>query len=846
MMGIFDESEFITRSTDYLCPQCSCAAYKDTAKTVAGAGRKKILVIGESPTDDLIDTFFSDILEKEGINLRDDCWETYAVRCRKADPPKSDIQCCKPYIDKLIRDKSPRFILLVGDSAISSMYGKEWTDCKAQRWRKLCIPDQKTNAWILPLVHSFEAFNKQEDNLWMSQFLRDVKFAVNCIKTIKNLPRDLDVPLKSNARYSKDFTEIKNELVQLLDDPPKLFFFDYETTGLKPYRTQHKIATASFATDNRDYAFAFPFQHDKYLGPIEQKWIMKHWRRILELKSKKVAHNAQFEDIWSRAICDVEPRAWHWCSMLGAHSIDNRSKFSGLKFQTYVNFGIPDYSKSIAKYLEEYPETPGYNRVLKAPISKLLEYSSFDSLTLKFLYYVQKSKFDDHLENGMDLFLDGILALGDVQMNGFNVDVDYYINTHHELEERIATREKALLNFPECKEFFNATGRLPNLGSPDDLRLMFFEILKLKSVKHTDKGSKSVDAEALATLKTPLAKEITALSQIKKIDGTYLKQFMREIDDDGRIHPNFSLHLVKTYRGSSDSPNLQNVPVRNEEAKRYTRSGIIPSPGHKIIDFDYSAIEVKMGCVYTLDPVLIAYCCDDSTDMHRDTAADIFELPPDKVTKKLRFFTKNGFVFPEWYGSYYKNCARNIWRECRDLPTGDEIPVIDHLTNIGILSRRGNPEEDFIDHVKNVERKYWEKFNVFKEWQENWYKKYEKTGYVELKTGFRCQGFLSRNAIVNYAFQGTAFHCLLWSLTQIAGVLREEKLRTKVIGQIHDCCILDNHPDEYDYLVPVCNEIATIEVRNRFDWINIPLAVEWEQTGIDQPWYLKEEFKEAS
>ena len=64
-------------------------------------------------------------------------------------------------------------------------------------------------------------------------------------------------------------------------------------------------------------------------------------------------------------------------------------------------------------------------------------------------------------------------------------------------------------------------------------------------------------------------------------------------------------------------------------------------------------------------------------------------------------------------------------------------------------------------------------------------------------------------------------------------------------GQIHDCCILDLVPEEESYLVPICNQVATIEVREQFPWINIPLSVEWEQTKIDEPWYLKEEINEV-
>jgi len=819
--------------------------HKNTKRELKGLGKKEILIIGESPADDLVGSFFRDLLAKEGIDLHKDCWEIYAVRCRKSEPSKNDIQCCKPYVDSIIREKKPKFIWLLGDTPLFSLFHKDWSNISINRWRAIAIPDQKLNSWIVPLYHPLEGFNHQDDRLFMSQFIRDLKFAIKISRTTSIYPKDLMIPDTSKAQYTKEVDQIINTLETTIKSNPEFLFFDYETTGLKPYRTDHRIGTISFTTDQMDTSFAFPYQHPIF-EEKEQKHIGNIWKQLLLTKSKKVAHNMQFEDIWSRIIAKVEPRSWNWCTMQAAHILDNRPKYTGLKFQTYINFGIPDYSKSISSYLKENPDTPGYNRIFSAPINELLKYGSIDSLVTKFLYYLQKPLFDDHLENGLDLFVEGILALADVQINGFNVDIPYYKKAHEELLMMIASREKDLLHFPECKEFFKSTGRMPNLGSSDDLRLMFYDILKLKPPKTTEKGNKSVDAEAMSALKSPLASEITALSQIKKIDGTYMKQFMREIDSDGRIHPNFNLHFVKTYRSSSDSPNLQNVPVRNEEAKRYTRSGIIPSKGHMIVDFDYSAIEVKMGCVYTLDPVLIAYCRDDTTDMHRDTAADLFVLDHDKVTKKLRFFTKNGFVFPEWYGSYYGSCAKSLWKECRLLETGEGIILQDHLIDVGVLSNRGNHEESFRNHVKKVEEDYWKKFNVFKYWQESWYNQYEKTGIVELKTGFRCKGYLSRNAIVNYAFQGTAFHCLLWSLIQIASIIREEKLQSKVIGQIHDCCILDMHPSEYDYLISLCTEIATKELRERFPWINIPLAIEWEKTEVDSPWYMKEEFKEKA
>ena len=295
------------------------------------------------------------------------------------------------------------------------------------------------------------------------------------------------------------------------------------------------------------------------------------------------------------------------------------------------------------------------------------------------------------------------------------------------------------------------------------------------------------------------------------------------------------------------NPNFQNVPVRNEEAKRYARSGIKPSPGWKILDFDYSANEVKAGTCYTGDPKLIAYCNDPHSDMHKDTAKDVFVLPdaPDtfwkegKTGKKLRFFVKNGFIFPEWYGSYYKNCAKNIWQECKDLNTPDGVTVFEHFQELGIIKRRSEALESFTNHIKKVEELYWKKFNVFKKWQEEHYKGYEKNGYIELLTGFRCSGYMGRNELVNYLFQGTAFHWLLWSLIEINAEFRARKMESKVIAQIHDNAIIDSPPDEKEEVVTLCTEIATKRIREFYPWIIVPLAIEWESTEVDGSWYAK-------
>ena len=861
MTGFFDLSEVVTTSSDYMCPDCQLyKTCKSPKMNPTGEGGLKTLIVAEASGKDEdnrgkqlvgeVGQFFRGLLSSRGFDLDADFWKTNALSCRppeNREPTSKEIACCRPRVEKTVKDNKPKFIFLLGGSAIESFFGGSFSDVSPTRWRNTCIPDHKNNVWILPMFHPSYALRNEDNPLIMSQYIRDLEFALNCIKT-KGPVNEYPVPDMDCVTVMTNFDTICDSLENLIDNPPEILAFDYETTGLKPYRNGHKIVSVSFCSE-LDKAYSFPLQHkfwDK--TPLQRVHLERLWGQVLKNDSKKVAQGMKFEDVWSRIALGKNVYNWFWCTEITAHILDNRSKFAGLKFQSFINWGVPNYSKEIKPFLETTDER-GFNRVEQAPLNKLLLYGGQDSLLTYWLFKKQSIEVDPHLLKGVDLFTDGSLTLADMQINGINVDGPYYKAAHIELEKRIKQRLLELLEYDECKEYEKQKGHPPNLGSSDDLREMFFEVLKLKPPKTTDKGNFSVDAESLAKLDTPLAKEITELNKIKKVDGTYLSQFLREIDDDGRIRPFFDISQVKTYRGASSRPNFQNIPVRNEEAKRYSRSGIIPSKGWRLLDFDFMGIEVSMGGCYTKDPVLISYIKDPTTDMHRDTAADIFALKnapakfwkEPKTGKKLRFYAKNGFVFPEWYGSYYINCAKNIWNTCANLRTHEDITILEHLRAKGIIENKNKPLDDFIKHVKEVEEAYWRKFKVFKRWQEGMYRKFEETGIVELFTGFRCKGYLGRNEIVNYSFQGTAFHCLLWSLIQINAELAERKMESKVIAQIHDNGILDCPPDECGEVQALCTEIATQRIKQEFPWLIVPLSIEWETTVADGSWYSKKE-----
>jgi DNA polymerase I-like protein with 3'-5' exonuclease and polymerase domains len=211
--------------------------------------------------------------------------------------------------------------------------------------------------------------------------------------------------------------------------------------------------------------------------------------------------------------------------------------------------------------------------------------------------------------------------------------------------------------------------------------------------------------------------------------------------------------------------------------------------------------------------------------MHRDSAADCFMLKPGEVTKALRNDVKGQFVFAEFYGSYYKQVARDLWE------TAAKHDLVTHLADKGVRTF-----EDFERHIEEAERIMWEdRFPVHNEWREKQWKFYQKNGYVELLTGFRCYGPMKKNNTFNSPVQGAGYHVLQWTMNQVNKKMMKLD-RSKFIGEIHDSCVSDEHDSEADLIDYWYWDYGTQKVREHWDWIIVPLTVEKEQSEIDGSW----------
>jgi len=444
------------------------------------------------------------------------------------------------------------------------------------------------------------------------------------------------------------------------------------------------------------------------------------------------------------------------------------------------------------------------------------------------------------------LMHDGAIALSQMEANGICIDVDLLEKTTVKVAKKIKTIQEELEKDELWKEWLKVYRKKANMGSRYQMADMLNKVHGFTKSTQDPKKKLSVDEKALLELDIPFIKRYLRMEKLKKLHSTYLKGIYREIVD-GLLHPSFNLHLVRTGRSQSNLPNFQNIPIRDPKIGKLIRSCFVPRAGRVLVEIDFGSLEVRVSCCYNKDPALIEYIRDSSKDMHRDMAMECFMLPQEEVTKEIRFYAKNQFVFPAFYGSYFGQMAPDLWESVTKtkLITVSGLRLVDHLKNKGI-KRLGIKDDvrprTFMHHIREVEENFWgERFPVYAQWKWDWWKEYQKKGWFQSLTGFRELGVYAKNDVVNHPIQSSAFHCLLWSLIETQHWLNRNKMKTLLVGQIHDSILADVPENEIEKYISHVIEVTTVDLPSHWRWIIVPLEVEVETSSTN--WWEKQKVK---
>lgn len=392
--GLFSSVEKLDmkRSINKDKPDCLKCKLKNQCNNIVhayGSFKKQIMVIGEAPdeeedfhgipfcgtTGDLTKMLFNNL----DLSLEEDCVVLNSIQCRPKDkignnrkPTTKEINYCRSYVLHQIKKYKPKLIIALGGSAMQSLladrwYSQEESEWKINRWRGYCPPDQDLECYICPTFHpAFLLRNEGSPSYKIIEklFIDDISFGLHIIENTqfnKYITKPIIIKKEEEIIY------LLKKLLSFEDD--FLLTYDYETNSLKPLGKGKRIYSCSFSVDPT-YGYAFPIT-DK---------IIKYWREVLKKKNIfKTAHNMKFEDMWSRKIIGTHVINLCFDSILGAHILDNRRNSVGAKFQTYINFGIPDYSSNITRFLSA-ENGMAINQIDRIPLNDLLIYNAYDSI----------------------------------------------------------------------------------------------------------------------------------------------------------------------------------------------------------------------------------------------------------------------------------------------------------------------------------------------------------------------------------------------------------------------------------------------------------------------------------
>lgn len=458
--------------------------------------------------------------------------------------------------------------------------------------------------------------------------------------------------------------------------------------------------------------------------------------------------------------------------------------------------------------------------------------------------------------DAIELFRKSNVTLAEMERNGIKVDTDYYAKEKKSIRKIIDKTKTEMMKHNEIiKPWKRRAGKKFKLTSHDQLGTVLFEDLGYKATSFTEKGKAKTDKASLEKIDHPFINLYKLYTKLEKTLTT-IKGVEREVDQNGFLHPLFHLNFASSFRSSSSDPNFQNFQVRDEDSSRSVRKGFISrfKNGH-LVENDFKTLEVLVATCYHRDPNMLKHI-REGYDYHLNMAAKLFKCKTSQVTKKARYSAKNQFVFPQFYGSFFPDCARNLW----DFMTigkldVDGTPMREWLKSQGIR-KLGIADSDrfrkenyspkpgtFEHHVMEVENHFWNvEYPVYKKWRGDWHNAYKESLEIPYLTGFVARGVYGRNQVINIPVQGAAFHCLLWTMNRVRSIIKKKRMRVLLIGQIHDCLLADCPEDEIQEYLNIVYHVVSVELPKAFEWIITPMECEAEVCPIGGTWFDKKQW----
>ncbi len=418
----------------------------------------------------------------------------------------------------------------------------------------------------------------------------------------------------------------------------------------------------------------------------------------------------------------------------------------------------------------------GQGTMRDVEVEKVKEYAAEDAditrqLKNKFVPYL-KEKNVEKVFNEVETPL--VKVLTDMEYEGVRIDMNFLNVYSKELETEAAKCEQNV---------YEQAGIKFNLASPKQLGEVLFEKLQLNKGKKTKGGQHSTGEDVLLKLakENPIVEDILNFRELTKLKSTYVDALPLLVNKKtSRVHTSYGQAIAVTGRLSSNNPNLQNIPIRTERGREIRKAFIPRDSDHVIISADYSQIELRIVAGISGDPAMCE-AFKSGKDIHTATAAKVFNVDEEDVTKEMRYKAKS-VNFGIIYGQGAFGLAEN-------------------------LSISRTEAKEIIDNYKK-------QFANIQKYMDETIQFCKTNGYVETLMGrkrwlkdinssnFTVRGYAERNAI-NSPIQGTAADMIKLAMIKIHDEFKKHKFKSKMIMQVHDELVFDAYKPEVEEIKPL-------------------------------------------
>ena len=565
--------------------------------------------------------------------------------------------------------------------------------------------------------------------------------------------------------------------------------FDTETTGLKALEVE-LIGIAFSYEIGKGYYVSFPEDQ------AETKALLEEFRPFFESNIEKIGHNLKY-DIKVLSNYEMPVKGKLFDTMIAHYLINPDMRHNmDILAETYLNYQPVSITELIGK--------KGKNQLSMrtVPIAEQTEYAVEDAD----ITFQLKQLFTGELERGNvtklfnDIELPLVSVLTAMEIEGININIDFL--------NKLSVTLTADINRLE-KNIYEQAGEEFNIASPKQLGIVLFEKMELvKKPKKTKTGQYATGEDILSFLakEHEIIRNIQEYRQYKKLQSTYVDALPNEVNPKtGRIHTQYMQAVAATGRLSSNNPNLQNIPIRTERGKEVRKSFIPRDENHVLLAADYSQIELRIIAALSEEENMME-AFKNGEDIHASTAAKVFNVPLDEVTREQRSNAKTVN-----FGIVYGVSAFG-------------------LSNQTDLSR---------SEAKELIDTYYETYPKLKAYMSAQVDFARENGYVETVLNRRryLKDINSRNAMVrsgaernavNAPIQGSAADIIKLAMINIYNRFKKEGFKSKMLLQVHDELVFDAHKDELEIIRP----IIKYEMENAFK-MSVPLDVE---VGIGENW----------